>query len=114
MADLTGGKPKGGKVCNYINIFCTHFVSLSYIRCQFNLVIVVLLEHSHSFIDSLFERLILNRVGPFVDEHLYLYLYTIFDQRRLDIIDQVEHGRSPQQVTHLPPVCFTSPGIGTR
>ena len=35
---------------------------------------------------------------------LYLYLYTIFDQRRLDIIDQVEHGRSPQQVTHLPPV----------
>ena len=33
-----------------------------------------------------------------------LYLYTIFDQRRLDIIDQVEHGRSPQQVTHLPPV----------
>ena len=29
---------------------------------------------------------------------------TIFDQRRLDIIDQVEHGRSPQQVTHLPPV----------
>ena len=34
----------------------------------------------------------------------YLYLYTIFDQRRLDIIDQVEHGRSPQQVTHLPPV----------
>ena len=36
--------------------------------------------------------------------NLYLYLYTIFDQRRLDIIDQVEHGRSPQQVTHLPPV----------
>ena len=34
----------------------------------------------------------------------YLYLYTMFDQRRLDIIDQVEHGRSPQQVTHLPPV----------
>ena len=33
-----------------------------------------------------------------------LYLYTIFDQRRLDIFDQVEHGRSPQQVTHLPPV----------
>ena len=39
-----------------------------------------------------------------VSLHLYLYLYTIFDQRRLDIIDQVEHGRSPQQVTHLPPV----------
>ena len=40
-------------------------------------------------------------------QHLNLYLYTIFDQRRLDIIDQVEHGRSgrsPQQVTHLPPV----------
>ena len=36
--------------------------------------------------------------------YLYLYIYTIFDQRRLDIIDQVEHGRSPQQVTHLPPV----------
>ena len=34
----------------------------------------------------------------------YLYLYTIFDQRRLDNIDQVEHGQSPQQVTHLPPV----------
>ena len=35
---------------------------------------------------------------------VYLYLYTIFDQHRLDIIDQVEHGRSPQQVTHVPPV----------
>ena len=35
----------------------------------------------------------------------FIYLYTIFDQRRLDIIDQVEHGRSSQQVTHLPPVC---------
>ena len=34
--------------------------------------------------------------------YLYLYLYTIFDQRRLDIIDQVEHGRSPQQVTVYP------------
>ena len=32
-----------------------------------------------------------------------LYLHTIFDQRRLDIIDQVEHGRSLQQVTHSTP-----------
>ena len=31
-------------------------------------------------------------------------LYTIFDQRRLDTIDQVEHGRSPQQL-HIYPLC---------
>ena len=29
-----------------------------------------------------------------------LYLISVV----LDIIDQVEHGRSPQQVTHVPPV----------
>ena len=34
---------------------------------------------------------------------IYLYLYIIFDQCRLDIIDQVELW-SPRQVTHLPPV----------
>ena len=43
-----------------------------------------------------------------------LYLYIIFDQRRLDINDQVELW-SPRQVTRLPRVgYFTSPGIDSR
>ena len=46
------------------------------------------------------------------------YLYTIFDQRRLDIIDQVEHGRTRESTTgYTFTTCvgsFTSPGIGTR
>ena len=51
-----------------------------------------------------YQRSVYMLVQCSVNMFLYLYLYTIFDQRRLDIIDQVEHGRSPQQVTHLPPV----------